>query len=546
MQKDSAARLRLKHPENSLHQQLVDQLGLRPAVADKGLELFLDWARINFDATRPAGQIVRTAVSADEPAGKPVRYCYTREVCLTVDHRYDLDILHRHGTVALRRLKVLRCSWEAYQQGALLSYEDLAALLCVDRSTVKRLVATLRVDGFLVPTRGLLHDMGRAPSHKEHIGRMLCRGYTYTEITAATGHSESAIERYALDLGRVIALKKLAATTNDIRIICQMGEKRLDTYLRLIRAHDTDEFRPHLEQLKRRFESGKGMLKLQLQPTKHRGDPVRRMREQNVHTATAQLLQDCLALTMPVAKLVTEKIDELHQRLFAHQDRLAPGQTILLVDSAASAPKYAGQRCREQRHLIPVVLSPWTDDKRELLLSDRPLSEKRALIADALARESQTQGGTMTVATLAMLLGTSQASLAAALATLRRQQDEPTPIKGITEDAGATLTHKELICDLHDEGRTPPEISHITCHAPESRDRYLKTNLRVETLTHVLRHIPDEVRASRFLGIQKNVVKQYLSRLQRRRDADKTLTPPPNTPTPSAVATHQRPQQVSP
>lgn len=540
MQKDSATRLRLKHPENSLHQQLVDQLGLRPAVADKGLELFLDWARINFDATRPAGQIVRTAVCADEPAGKPIRYCYTREVCLTVDHRYDLDILHRHGTVALRRLKVLRCSWEAYQQGALLSYEDLAALLCVDRSTIKRLVAALRADGFLVPTRGLLHDMGRAPSHKEHIGRMLCRGYTYTEITAATGHSENAIQRYALDLGRVIALRELGATPNDIRIICQMGEKRVQTYLRLIRAHDTDEYRPHLEQLKRRFESGKGLLKpTTLRPARPRPDPAKHLREQNVNTATAQLLQECLALTMPVAELVTAKLTELHERLFPHHDRLEPGQTILLVDSAASAPKYAGQRHHDRRPLVPVVLSPWTDDKRQLLLSDRPLSEKRALIADALARESQAQGGTMTIAVLAMLLGTSQATLAAALAALRRHQDQPTPIKGITEDAGATLTHKEIICDLHDEGKTPPEISHITCHAPESRDRYLKTNLRVETLTYVLRQIPDEVRAARFLGIQKSVVKQYLLRLQRRRANNQDLPPTTTTST-------TQPQPASP
>ena len=106
--------------------------------------------------------------------------------------------------------------------------------------------------------------------------------------------------------------------------------------------------------------------------------------------------------------------------------------------------------------------------------------------------------------------------MASALAELRQQQDDPTPIKGITEDAGATLTHKDIICDLQDQGFTPPEISVITCHEPESRDRYLKANLRVEELIRVLRRIPDEVQAARFLGMKKSVVKQYIDRLQRK------------------------------
>ena len=125
----------------------------------------------------------------------------------------------------------------------------------------------------------------------------------------------------------------------------------------------------------------------------------------------------------------------------------------------------------------------------------------------------------MTVTCLAVLLGTPASVMAEELASLRLHQQDPTPIKGITEDAGATLTHKEVICDLHDEGFTPPEISVITLHAPESRDRYLKTNLRVETLVKVLEWIPDEVQTARFLGIQRSVVKQYLQRLARKREA---------------------------
>ncbi len=126
-----------------------------------------------------------------------------------------------------------------------------------------------------------------------------------------------------------------------------------------------------------------------------------------------------------------------------------------------------------------------------------------------LARESRAQGGTSTIDLLALLLGASSAVTASCFATLRQRQHDPTPIKGITEDAGATLTHKDVICDLRDAGYTPAEISVITCHAPHRRDRYLKTDLRVETLIKVLEAIPDDVQAVRFLGIMRSVVAQY-------------------------------------
>jgi len=520
MDQATADRLHVKHPENSLHKKLRDEIGMCPAQADKALEIFLEHARINYDESRPPGQILRTVVSAAEPAGKPIKHCQTLEVRLTVDHRLDAEIQRRHGTVALRRAKVLRLCWEAYEQGGLLSYEDLAAILGLDQSSIRRMVQALRPVVGLVPTRGAMHDMGRAPSHKEPIGRLLCRGYSYTEITAMTGHSEGSIDRYALDLGRVIALSEQGAAPNDIHIICDLSETAVACYLRLHAEHDTDEFRQHIAKLKRRFESGKGVVGPGLLlPRKPAVDPLERIQKRNYACAVSRLLQQTLDLTGPVADMVADKVAALDARVFAEQSRLQPGQTILLVESADSAPKYSGHTAAD-RPLVPVVLSPWTPDKIDIWRSDRTPAEKRALIADALARESRAQGGTSTIDLLALLLGSSSAVTASALAALRQRQEDPTPIKGITEDAGATLTHKEVICDLRDAGYTPPEISVITCHAPESRDRYLKTDLRVETLIKVLEAIPDDVQAARFLGIQRSVVAQYLRRWRAKRDGD--------------------------
>ena len=372
-----------------------------------------------------------------------------------------------------------------------------------------------------MPTRGAMHDMGRSPSHKGEIGRLLCRGYVYTEITALTAHAESSIERYALQLGRVIALADEGAAENDIRIVCDLTENAVSVYMALYREHNTDEFRPHLDKLKRRFEASSGVKAAGYPKTPtDNSSPIERIRDNDFERAASLQLQKDLALTATVADLVASRIAELAHKTFVDKTTLSPGQTVASVDSAESAPKTSG-KASAPRPLVPVVLSVWTDDKLAIWASDATMREKRALVADAIAREAQQQGGTMTVAMLALLLGLTSSAMAAALAHLRKTQEQPTPIKGITEDAGATLTHKEVICDLEDDGYTPPEISKISLHEPDSRDRYLKTNLRVETLHKILECIPDETRAARFLGQKRSVVRQYLKRLRRKAEADK-------------------------
>jgi DNA-binding CsgD family transcriptional regulator len=523
MNKATAERIKVKNPENSLLYKLMEVAGLPKALAVVLLEVFLDWAMKNLAKCRPPNQIVRTVVAAGEPAGKPIKYCRTIEVNLSIDHRNDAEIQHRHGTIALRMARILRMTWEAYEQGGLVSYEDLSSIMAVNISTIKRRVKALRLQGFVVPTRGFIKDMGREPSHKVQICRLLCRGHIYTEITAITNHSERSIELYALAFGRVIALCDRGASFNDIRNICDQSKTILRAYINLYREHNNDEFRPHLDKLKRRFEACEGIPGPgQYPPKKKKADPAQQLKEKNYTNALMLLLQELLDLTKPVATLVAERVCQLHQSVFSTPDQLQPGQTIVLVHSAESAPKYSQQAQNNNRPLIPVVLSPWTDDKIDIMRSSKHINVKRALIADALAREAKEQGGTITVDRLALLLSITSSQMSACLAKLRQRQNDPTPIKGITEDAGATLTHKEIIIDLQDQGYTPPEISHLTLHSPESRDRYLKANMRVETLVRVLEQIPDEVQAARFLGIRRSVVRQYLNRFKRKMAAEKS------------------------
>ena len=71
----------------------------------------------------PPGKVTLIAVSADEPAGKPVVDCEKQSVCLTI-HRGTGDdrILQEQGAAGFRQARILDLCQEALSQGALLTH----------------------------------------------------------------------------------------------------------------------------------------------------------------------------------------------------------------------------------------------------------------------------------------------------------------------------------------------------------------------------------------------------------------------------------------
>lgn len=78
-------------------------------------------------AKAPPGKVTLVAISADEPAGKPVAECQKQSVCLTV-HRGSEDdrLVQEQGSAGFRQARIPDLYQEALSQGALLTREDLA------------------------------------------------------------------------------------------------------------------------------------------------------------------------------------------------------------------------------------------------------------------------------------------------------------------------------------------------------------------------------------------------------------------------------------
>ena len=126
-----------------------------------------------------------------------------------------------------------RITRQAYDQNALLSYEDIAMILTTSPSTIKRDVALLKKQGKFIITRGAKLDMGPGISHKTSIIELYLKGYTFTEIEQKTNHSELSVKRYLADFIQIASLIKQNFSLNQIRLIAQKSDRLVREYAQL-------------------------------------------------------------------------------------------------------------------------------------------------------------------------------------------------------------------------------------------------------------------------------------------------------------------------
>jgi hypothetical protein len=152
------------------------------------------------------GQLVWMAVPVDEYPGRAKPLTATRMKPVVLSFITDSDIQHignGFDSYSLRKKRLERWVDEAFDQGALLSQLDLAALLGVCDAVVSKYVQEIQASGKLLPTRGNIHDLSGAITHKRQIITLYLEGYLTPEIAIRTKHSKEAVDRYIADYHRV-------------------------------------------------------------------------------------------------------------------------------------------------------------------------------------------------------------------------------------------------------------------------------------------------------------------------------------------------------
>jgi len=232
------SRLKNKDSRQAIIQKLSEDFNLTPIIAEAFYSQFSQYYEEHANVHLCDGEIAYESVAADEPAGKHIRLTKKRNVRLKlIDLNSDLDVLANYGIAGVRRHRLARLTRQAYEQSALLSYEDLAMLLTTSPSTIKRDVQQLNREGKFIITRGSKLDMGPGLSHKTIIIDYYLKDYTFTEIERITNHSERSIKRYLSDFTQIITLYNQGFQKNQIRLITQRSDRLVREYLELYSSY---------------------------------------------------------------------------------------------------------------------------------------------------------------------------------------------------------------------------------------------------------------------------------------------------------------------
>lgn len=262
MARSTTERLAEKTVERQFLYELETDFELAPAASRAVLATAQQVLLVSGGEPRQ-GQMRLTAVSAAEPSGKPLSAMKKVSVVATVDGGLeDLEVLKQFGVAGLRRVRVLRMTEEAIDQGGALTQEDLARLCQSDVRTIRRDLVTLRAEGHWVPTRGTVKEIGRGQSHKAKIVEMYLQRMTYSEIVRKARHSPGAVKRYVETFGRVVVLwEKGVRDAGEIGFVVGVSARLTREYLTLRERYDTVKHRDRLDEIARqvrRVLSGDG------------------------------------------------------------------------------------------------------------------------------------------------------------------------------------------------------------------------------------------------------------------------------------------------
>lgn len=200
----------------------------------------------NSGAMKP-GQILFEVVSVENGAQKKLSECKMVSVVITLDSgEEDLAVKERYGVPGLRRHRLERMVNEAFQQGGLLTVEDIAnRLLNCGERTICRDIKVLKEQGIVLPLRSTIRDMGKSVTHRALIVKEWLAGKEYSEIARATHHSVDAVANYVDKFKRVVCLAKNNYEIKTIAFLVKLSPSLTQEYYDLYRKTDTV---PHREE----------------------------------------------------------------------------------------------------------------------------------------------------------------------------------------------------------------------------------------------------------------------------------------------------------
>ena len=175
-------------------------------VVDKIIEM-VDHFLPATEHLRP-GQVLWYGIDQRETSGygKKIEECSITPVLVDLITQQDIEDCIQKVSKKERQKKVaVRLHRQAFEQGAVFSYGDSAAIMRLATGTIGNYVREYEKEtGEIVPRRGNVHDLGPTLTHKRIICiKHLIEGKSVEVTARETNHSPEAVIRYTNDFRRI-------------------------------------------------------------------------------------------------------------------------------------------------------------------------------------------------------------------------------------------------------------------------------------------------------------------------------------------------------
>lgn len=220
-------------------------------IAEKAHEVFR-LGPYGDDSTLQPGQMIWRAIDAEEPPGKPLSECVFKHIRLTVHlMREDREVKNIYGASAKRGQQIMRMCSEAFEQGTLLTQEDLAELLDCNSRTIREDQKRFQQQhGILVPTRGNKCDIGPGVTHREKVIKLFIQGEEAINIARNLQHSLKAVERYISSFCRIVYCQQQLRNTLKTAMVIGCSVHQVNTCLDIHQEYCTkSKYQEILEQI---------------------------------------------------------------------------------------------------------------------------------------------------------------------------------------------------------------------------------------------------------------------------------------------------------
>lgn len=135
-------------------------------------------------------------------------------------------------------IRIERLTKAAKEQGALLTVEELAAIMNRSTATISKRIGEYHEEhDDVLPLKGYVLDIGRGTTHKKKILELYEEKVAPPDIARQTNHSLEAVDRYIKDYERIKFLLRRGISTTQIKHMTGRGKSVIKQYMKIIKKY---------------------------------------------------------------------------------------------------------------------------------------------------------------------------------------------------------------------------------------------------------------------------------------------------------------------